>query len=107
MQPERDDEGCVRDEGRRRSNSSWSRSTAWTAAGSSSADPAGAVLAAWQPGEHHSAEIVNEPGAWSWAQLFTNDLEELEGVFYVSVFGWETDTFGVGPNAPTMWRVPG
>jgi predicted enzyme related to lactoylglutathione lyase len=70
------------------------------------ADPAGAVLAAWEPGEHRGAEIVNEPGAWSWAQLFTNDLAGSRA-FYVSVFGWETDTFGERPDAPTMWRVPG
>jgi predicted enzyme related to lactoylglutathione lyase len=70
------------------------------------ADPAGAVLAAWEPGEHRGAQIVNEPGAWSWSQLFTKDLEGSKA-FYVSVFGWETDTFGEGPDAPTMWRVPG
>jgi uncharacterized protein len=70
------------------------------------ADPAGAVLAAWQPGSHRGAELVNEPGAWSWSQLFTTDPDRSKS-FYRVVFGWETDAFGEGEDAPTMFRVPG
>jgi predicted enzyme related to lactoylglutathione lyase len=29
-------------------------------------DPDGAVFALWQPGELRGAELVNEPGAWTW-----------------------------------------
>jgi predicted enzyme related to lactoylglutathione lyase len=70
------------------------------------ADPAGAHIGAWQPGEHNGAELVNEPGAWSWSQLLTSDPDGAKP-FYGAVFGWETDTFGEGEGAVTMWRVPG
>jgi uncharacterized protein len=70
------------------------------------ADPSGALLGAWQPGVHRGAELVNEPSAWSWSQLLTRDVEGSKA-FYGRVFGWTTDTFGEGPRATTMWRVPG
>jgi uncharacterized protein len=66
------------------------------------ADPAGALLAAWQTGSHRGAQLVNEPSAWSWTQLLTDDPERAVA-FYDAVFGWETDAFG----DVTMWRVPG
>ena len=34
-------------------------------------DPAGAVVCLWQPKEHPGCEIVNEPGAFTWAELQT------------------------------------
>jgi predicted enzyme related to lactoylglutathione lyase len=66
------------------------------------ADPTGGVMGAWQPGAHRGAQVVNEPGAWSWSQLLTPDPDAAEA-FYVAVFGWETDSFGDA----TMFRVPG
>jgi predicted enzyme related to lactoylglutathione lyase len=69
-------------------------------------DPSGAVIAAWQPGAHNGAQLVNEAGAWSWSQLYTSDPDGSKA-FYGAVFGWETETFGDGEGAPTMWRVPG
>jgi uncharacterized protein len=65
-------------------------------------DPAGALLAAWRTGSHRGAQLVNEPGAWSWSQLLTDDRERALS-FYTAVFGWETEAFG----ELTMWRVPG
>jgi uncharacterized protein len=70
------------------------------------ADPSGAVVGAWQPGERRGAQVVNEPGAWAWSQLTTSDPERAKA-FYGAVFGWETDTFELGENSITMWRVPG
>jgi uncharacterized protein len=70
------------------------------------ADPAGAVLAAWQPGAHKGAHVINEASAWSWSQLYTPDREGSKA-FYGAVFGWKTAPFGEGEDAPTMWRVPG
>ena len=29
-------------------------------------DPAGAVFGAWQAGEHTGAQLVKEPGAFTW-----------------------------------------
>jgi hypothetical protein len=57
------------------------------------ADPAGAVFAAWELGEHRGAQLVNEPGAWSMSGLSTPD-PAAGAKFYGDVFGWTTDTFG-------------
>ena len=37
------------------------------------ADPTGAVLCLWQPGTNIGAEVVNEPGALTWADIATTD----------------------------------
>lgn len=51
------------------------------------ADPTGAVFMLWQPGSSIGAELVNEPGAWSWSELMTDDpAAALE--FYSGLFGW-------------------
>jgi uncharacterized protein len=70
------------------------------------ADPAGAVLGAWQPGSHKGAQLVNEPGAWSISLLSTPDPQGAKA-FYGEVFGWATDTFDLGGSEVTLWRVPG
>jgi predicted enzyme related to lactoylglutathione lyase len=51
------------------------------------ADPAGAVFAAWQAGEHKGAGVVNEPGAFTWSELMTTDTDGATA-FYEAVFGW-------------------
>lgn len=51
------------------------------------ADPTGAVIAAWQPGEHRGAELVNEAGALIWNELSTSDVAKAR-TFYSDVFGW-------------------
>jgi predicted enzyme related to lactoylglutathione lyase len=66
------------------------------------ADPAGAVLAAWQLGEHRGAQLVNEHAAWAMSVLRTPDTESA-AAFYRAVFGWETEAFG--PAA--LFRLPG
>jgi predicted enzyme related to lactoylglutathione lyase len=57
------------------------------------ADPAGAVFAVWELGEHRGAQLVNEPGAWSISGLSTPDPAAC-AAFYGDVFGWTTDSFG-------------
>jgi uncharacterized protein len=66
------------------------------------ADPAGAVIAAWQLGEHRGAELVNEYSAWAMSVLSTPDTAGAKA-FYGSVFGWETDDFG----GASLFRLPG
>lgn len=66
------------------------------------ADPAGAVLAAWAPGEHRGAQLVNEPSAWAMSFLETPDPEGAKA-FYAAVFGWQAEDFGPA----TMFRLPG
>jgi predicted enzyme related to lactoylglutathione lyase len=60
--------------------------------------PAAGAIGAWQPGRHIGAEIVNEPGAFTWSELQTRDLEGATG-FCEAVFGWtaEEQDFGGAP----------
>ncbi len=51
------------------------------------ADPQGAMLSIWQAKEHIGAGLVNAPGALSWNDLITPDLEA-SADFYRAVFGW-------------------
>ena len=51
------------------------------------ADTTGAVVAAWQAGDHIGAQLVNEPGAMTWNELATADLAKSKE-FYSAVFGW-------------------
>jgi uncharacterized protein len=51
------------------------------------ADPTGAVFGVWQPNTFHGAGLVNEPGALSWNELNTRDLDTAK-TFYGAVFGW-------------------
>jgi predicted enzyme related to lactoylglutathione lyase len=50
-------------------------------------DPEGAMFAAWEPGKHIGAGIMNEPGALCWNDLATRDLEGASQ-FYAALFGW-------------------
>jgi uncharacterized protein len=50
-------------------------------------DPTGAFIAAWQPGEHLGAQLVNEPGALIWNELSTSDMGKAKA-FYSETFGW-------------------
>src|SRR5262245_23569698 len=49
------------------------------------ADPIGAVFGVWQAGMHKGAELVNEPGTFSWAELVTDDVPASKA-FYGAVF---------------------
>jgi predicted enzyme related to lactoylglutathione lyase len=71
------------------------------------ADPQGAVFSVWQAGTHPGAQLVNEPGTWSWSELLTTDLEAAKG-FYGDVFGWTADSKGDGPVPEYVeWQVGG
>ena len=87
------------------------------------ADPAGATIAAWQPGEHKGADVTDDPNTFTWTELSTSDPDGAIA-FYGEVFGWGHETsdalgapyteFKVGersvagmmaaePGAPTAW----
>lgn len=51
------------------------------------ADPTGAVFGLWQASKHPGATLVSEPGAVSWAELQTGDLDAAQA-FYTTVFGY-------------------
>ena len=48
-------------------------------------DPTGAPFSVWQPGRTQGAEVINENGALSWAELMTPDLD-IAKTFYEHVF---------------------
>jgi uncharacterized protein len=51
-------------------------------------DPQGAILGLWQPGGHFGAGLVNVPGALSWNDVLSPDVEA-SAVFYRALFGWD------------------
>ncbi|MEV7201109.1 VOC family protein [Streptomyces griseoluteus] len=51
-------------------------------------DPQGAEFGVWQPGEFFGAGVVNEPGALTWTELHTSDVDAA-AAFYGEVFGLE------------------
>jgi predicted enzyme related to lactoylglutathione lyase len=53
-------------------------------------DPTGAVVCLWQPKSSIGAELVNEPGTWTWNELATRDPEGARA-FYGELFGWGCD----------------
>ncbi|MFJ6440493.1 VOC family protein [Streptomyces sp. NPDC091649] len=57
-------------------------------------DPAGAYFGVWQPKEHPGFGVVQEPGSFLWAELYTPDVPEA-AAFFRSVFGWGTDQLEV------------
>lgn len=56
-------------------------------------DPTGARLAMWQPNNHIGAGLVNTPGAMTWNELATRDVDGA-CKFYSDLFGWETRSAG-------------
>ncbi|MFH9744043.1 VOC family protein [Streptomyces anulatus] len=57
-------------------------------------DPAGAYFAAWQPKKHPGFGVVQEPGGFLWAELYTSDVPAA-AAFFNNVFGWGTDQLKV------------
>ncbi|HVQ57548.1 MAG TPA: VOC family protein [Solirubrobacterales bacterium] len=51
-------------------------------------DPEGAFFGIWEPADFAGAELVNEPGSFSWNELETRDPAAAKE-FYGRVFGWE------------------
>jgi uncharacterized protein len=55
-------------------------------------DPQGAFFMVWQPRQHFGASLVNAPGALSWNELQTPDMNAAAS-FYSDLFGWEPRPF--------------
>ncbi|MDQ6848350.1 MAG: VOC family protein [Candidatus Dormibacteraeota bacterium] len=53
-------------------------------------DPTGAYFGVWQNGDHTGAELFNAPGAMTWNELGTRDVEAAKR-FYGAVFGWTAE----------------
>ena len=70
-------------------------------------DPSGAFFSVWQSGAHTGAQVVREPGAFTWCELNTRDVAGAKA-FYASVFGWEAVTSGEdGPMPYTEFKIGG
>jgi len=65
------------------------------------ADPTGAVLSLWQPGTSIGAEVVNVPGALTWADTATPDPEAAQR-FYAGLLGWRFETMS---EEPPYWVI--
>ncbi len=57
------------------------------------ADPHGAEICVWEPGETKGLGLVNDPGAWVASTLVSPDVDEAAR-FYRTVFGWEVKPIG-------------
>ena len=65
-------------------------------------DPTGGVFALWQPKQAHGSQLINEPGALSWNELFTNDVDRA-GKFYTDLFDWSAETKDMGGTMYTVF----
>jgi predicted enzyme related to lactoylglutathione lyase len=63
-------------------------------------DPQGAFFLAWEPRSHIGASLVNAPGALSWNELASPDLDA-SAAFYGELLGWTTEPF-VGSPTPYL-----
>jgi predicted enzyme related to lactoylglutathione lyase len=70
------------------------------------ADPTGAALAVWQARQHIGAGLVNEPGALTWTELSTRNLEAAKA-FYATVFGWDFHSGDLGGMQYTEAKLGG
>jgi predicted enzyme related to lactoylglutathione lyase len=64
------------------------------------ADPSGAVIGLWQPQDHQGAELFSVPGAQTWNELQSRDVEAAMP-FYEAVFGWRW----VDSGQPGYWMA--
>jgi len=60
-------------------------------------DPQGAFFALWQANQHRGAGLVNAPGALSWNELASPDMDGSSS-FYGQLFGWELSQFEESPR---------
>ncbi|HMJ52255.1 MAG TPA: VOC family protein [Polyangiaceae bacterium] len=51
-------------------------------------DPTGAAFGVWQAKAHRGAEVIDEPGAMTWHEVYTRDATKARE-FYARVFGLE------------------
>jgi predicted enzyme related to lactoylglutathione lyase len=65
------------------------------------ADPSGAVVSLWQAGTSIGAEVVNETGAFSWADIATPDPEAAQR-FYSGLLGWRFQSVS---EEPPYWVI--
>ena len=63
------------------------------------ADTTGAAFGVWQGDEHRGAAAINEPGAFTWAELVTGEVDSA-AAFYNAAFGLGSEARDFGADAP-------
>jgi predicted enzyme related to lactoylglutathione lyase len=58
-------------------------------------DPHGAAFAMWQAKNSPGSALANEPGSFTWNELYANDVDGA-GSFYTNLFGWGSETADMG-----------
>jgi len=66
--------------------------------------PDGAYFSVWQPNAHIGAQLVNEPGCFSWNELGTRDVEKAKA-FYTGLFDWGVQVDDMGAFKYTTFKV--
>jgi uncharacterized protein len=71
-------------------------------------DPTGAAFGVVQARAHKGMGLVQEPNAFTWAELRTRDIAAAK-TFYQQVFGWGAQSTPIGPGQPeyTEWKMDG
>jgi len=70
-------------------------------------DPQGAFFEVWEPKDNPGASLVNGPGALSWNELVTTDMDA-SASFYAELFGWSlTPVEGFGMPYMTIQNRDG
>ena len=67
-------------------------------------DPFGAALGLWQSNKHIGATVVNEPGAFTWAEIFAPDTDKVTA-FYKEVLGLEKEVLDMGDEPYTAFKA--
>jgi predicted enzyme related to lactoylglutathione lyase len=69
-------------------------------------DQAGAPFSVWQPGSMPGAEVFDVPGALTWNELTTRDVDG-SVAFYGAVFGWTARSSAVSGVPYLVWEHNG
>jgi uncharacterized protein len=69
-------------------------------------DQAGAPFSVWEAGTMSGAEVFDVPGALTWNELTTRDVEGAKA-FYGSVFGWTARDTAMGNGPYVVWERNG
>ncbi len=69
-------------------------------------DPTGGIFSVWQTKKHSGAGVYGEPGAMSWNELMTTDVEKATA-FYTGLFNWKAETMPFGSSTYTTFRIEG
>ena len=67
-------------------------------------DPFGAALGLWQSNKHVGATVVNEPGAFTWAEIFAPDTDKVD-TFYNEVLGLEKEVLDMGDEPYNAFKA--